>query len=110
MTAGSVIDLVYYDKGIVSNIDAGGQNSGFIFSKLDEGTKSFNVDVIGDFGLVTFTFFIPVPGLKLDHQNVNWEAIYPGDDGGDLRFTLFDQNALPGDTALKRRDMNRSTR
>jgi len=80
---GSMIDLLYFDNSIANSIDAGGQNSGFIFSKLDEGTKSFNVDIIGDFGMVTFTFFIPVPGLNLDHHHVDWHSIYPGDDTGD---------------------------
>jgi hypothetical protein len=31
----------------------------------------------GGDALVTFTFFIPVPGLKLDHHQVDWENLYP---------------------------------
>ncbi len=51
--------------------------SGFVFSRLDEGTKGFNVDVVWDpGGIATFTFFVPVPGLKLDHHEVDWENLY----------------------------------
>ena len=41
--------------------------SGYVFSRVDEGTKSFNVDIIGDGKAHLLTFFVPVPGLKLDH-------------------------------------------
>lgn len=62
---------------------------GFIFSKLDEGTKAFNVDIAGesDSGeslFETFTFFIPVPGLNIDHYNVDWENLYPQNQWVDL--------------------------
>jgi len=50
--------------------------SGYIFSRVDEGTKSFNVDVIGDGEAHMLTFNIPVPGLRLDHYNIDLEAIY----------------------------------
>ena len=76
----------YFDQGMERNIRPGETHSGFIFSSLDEGTKAFNVDVVSMEGemssrdaLVTFTFFIPVPGLKLDHHRVDWENLYPPD-------------------------------
>jgi hypothetical protein len=55
--------------------------SGFVYSNLDEGTKTFNVDIIGeDQVLRNFTFFIPVPGIKVDHQNIDWENLYAEDE------------------------------
>lgn len=51
--------------------------SGYIFSRVDEGTKSFNVDVIGDSSHYMMTFFVPVPGLKLDHYEVDFKNLYP---------------------------------
>jgi len=53
--------------------------SGFVFTKLDEGTKAFNIDLrdIDDF--VTFTFFVPVPGLAIDHYSVDWANLYASD-------------------------------
>jgi hypothetical protein len=51
--------------------------SGYIFSRVDEGTKSFNVDVIGDGNPYLMTFFVPVPGLRLDHYEVDIPGMYP---------------------------------
>jgi hypothetical protein len=51
--------------------------SGYIFSRVDEGTKSFNVDIIGDGQAHMMTFFVPVPGLKLDHHEVDIKGMYP---------------------------------
>lgn len=52
------------------------KTSGYIFSRVDEGTKSFNVDVIGDGKAHLLTFFVPVPGLKLDHYKIDMEGLY----------------------------------
>ena len=71
-------------------VEPGETRSGFIFSKLDEGTKAFNVDTIGPSGpegiadFETFTFFIPVPGLKIDHYSIDWENLYAADEWVDL--------------------------
>jgi hypothetical protein len=47
---------------------------------VDEGTKTFNVDLLGeDKEIRTFTFFINVPGIRPDHQQVDFEALYPKD-------------------------------
>jgi hypothetical protein len=73
----TLINRQFFKAGMGNNVLPGGQSSGFIFSVLDEGTKAFNVDVVGDKTLVTFTFFIHVPGLRIDHQNVDWENLYP---------------------------------
>jgi len=81
-----IIGQYYFDQAMRRNIEPGETHSGFIFSSLDEGTKAFNIDVASvvhdldvDNALLTFTFFIPVPGLKLDHHRVDWENIYPAD-------------------------------
>ena len=48
---------------------------------MDEGTKEFAVDLIGeDHQVRTFTFFINVPGLRIDHRDVNFEALYSKDE------------------------------
>ncbi len=51
--------------------------SGYLFTRVDEGTKSFNVDVLGDGQPRMMTFFVPVPGLKLDHYEVDIPGMYP---------------------------------
>jgi len=92
----SLIDEFFLNQGIGAlQVKPGETRSGFIFSKLDEGTKTFNVDIIGvadDAGLAyfqTFTFFIPVPGLKIDHYNVDWENLYSDDEWVDLEEDQF---------------------
>jgi len=80
----SLINQQFFKAGMGTIVPPGEQRSGFIFSQLDEGTKAFNVDVIGESGLSTFTFFIPVPGLRLDHHTIDWKNLYPADQFRDL--------------------------
>ena len=69
-----------YDQGIYGIVAPGTTNSGFVFTHLNLGTKFFNVDVVGENHRVwTFTFSIPVPGLRVSHQDVDWENLYTQD-------------------------------
>ncbi len=86
-----IVDEFFMQQGLGAlAVEPGETRSGFIFSKLDEGTKAFNVDIVGtsdeagisDFD--TFTFFIPVPGLNIDHYNVDWANLYAEDEWVDL--------------------------
>lgn len=52
------------------------KQSGYIFSRVDEGTKSFNIDVLGSEVSYGMTFFVPVPGLRLDHYEVDIKNLY----------------------------------
>jgi hypothetical protein len=70
----------YYDRSMALQIEAGAARSGYVFTRLDEGTKSFNVDVIGVDSQARMSFFVPVPGLKLDHYSVEWESLYSADE------------------------------
>ena len=54
----------------------GQTRSGFVFTNLDEGTKAFNVDLFSDEGSWGFTFFIQVPGLAVDHYDVDFYSLY----------------------------------
>jgi len=55
----------------------GTTRSGFVFTNLDLGTKCFNVDLLGEDNQPrVFTFFIPVPGLRADHEDVDFENLY----------------------------------
>jgi hypothetical protein len=87
----SLIDEFFLSQGMGAlQVPAGETRSGFIFSKLDEGTKAFNVDIIGvadETGITefeTFTFFVPVPGLNIDHYSVDWQNLYSEDEWVDL--------------------------
>jgi len=62
-------------------VPPGETRAGFVFTSLDEGTKTFNVDLISEQKKAyLFTFFIPVPGLRIDHHNVDWEHLYAEDE------------------------------
>ncbi|MFV8819857.1 LssY C-terminal domain-containing protein [Haliea sp. E17] len=60
--------------------------SGYIFTRVDEGTKSFNVDVVGGSEPYRMSFFVPVPGLKLDHYEVDLQGLYPADQRRELEL------------------------
>ena len=75
------MDRHFYDKGAGIYIGPGEVKSGFIFTNLDEGTKGFIVDIVGEDRKVrTFTFFIPIPGLRADHQRIDFKTLYPADE------------------------------
>lgn len=72
------MDRHFYEHGMPYYIAPGSVRSGFVYTNLDEGTKAFNVDLAGeDFGLRTYTFFIAVPGIRVDHRKVDFENLYP---------------------------------
>ena len=75
------MDRYFHEKVMATYVPPGNIRSGFIFTNLDLGTKGFNVDLMGIGQEVrTFTFFIPVPGFKVSHQNVDWGTLYSKDE------------------------------
>ena len=70
----------FFDRGLDTEIAPGETRSGFVFTNLDEGTKAFNVDIIGDEKDWRFTFFVQVPGLAIDHHDVDVDSIYEDDE------------------------------
>lgn len=66
----------FFENGVSPAIEAGASRRGFVYTHLDEGTKGFNVDVVGDDEGWYFTFFVDVPGLAIDHHNVDFESLY----------------------------------
>ena len=84
------MDKYFFERGMGNHVAPGNKISGFVFTTLDEGTKTFNVDVLGDDkNLRTFTFFIPVPGIRADHHSVDWENLYPA-----AEIVDYDENGL----------------
>jgi hypothetical protein len=71
----------FLERGQGMYIAPGTTRSGFIYTPVDEGTKGFNVDIVGDDHEVrTFIFFINVPGLRVDHHQVDFETLYAEDE------------------------------
>lgn len=61
--------------------------SGFVFTNLERGTKTFNVDLYetdGNHAFEQFTFFLDVPGFKPDHASVDFERLYAATDIADV--------------------------
>ncbi len=90
------------------HIDPGESRSGYVFTRIDQGTKSFNVDVVSDTEQFRLSFFVPVPGLKLDHYEVDWENLYAADEWRDVgREELIEAlEALPCCVTDKKGDDN----
>jgi hypothetical protein len=78
--ANKEIDWLFYESEIGLYMVPGDIRSGFMFTNLDEGTKIFNVELLAvdatDATLIAFTFFLPVPGIKVDHREVDFESLY----------------------------------
>ena len=75
------IDKYFHQHNIQKRIEPDDIRSGFVFTNLEMGTKAFNVEVIGDDHQVrTFTFLIPVEGLKVDYREVDWASLYADKD------------------------------
>jgi hypothetical protein len=84
------IDRLFYESDIRSYIVPGGAQSGFMFTNLDEGTKMFNVELLAnDATLRAFTFFIPVPGIKADHHEVDFKSLY-----AENQITTYDEEGF----------------
>lgn len=74
----------FFKNGVDLQLAPGETRSGYLFTNLDEGTKSFNVDIVSDERTWQFSFFIEVPGLAADHYGVDTKTIYSEDDFTDF--------------------------
>ena len=58
--------------------------SGFIFTNRDEGTKVVDIDLVGRGKVKFFTFYVPIPGIKADYHEVDFDSLYAEDEIVDL--------------------------
>jgi hypothetical protein len=56
-------------------IQPGTTVGGFVFTRLDEGSKQFSVKLLGPAGPREFAFSIPVPGLKVDYGHKELDEV-----------------------------------
>ncbi|MCK5553913.1 MAG: LssY C-terminal domain-containing protein, partial [Deltaproteobacteria bacterium] len=71
------MEKYFNEQAMGQYIAPGSVRTGFVFTNLDMGSKAFNVDLVGeDHQVRTFTFFIPVPGLRVTHHDVDWDNLY----------------------------------
>ncbi len=67
--------------------------SGFIFTNLDEGEKVVQIDLIANKQIKFFTFFVQIPGIRVDYQMVDFDSLYSAEeivelDEAELRTAL----------------------
>lgn len=78
--ARAAMDKRFHNAGMRRHIRPGETISGFVFTHLSQGTKSFNVDLFGTDIKQNFAFFIQVPGFVPDHAEVNFKQLYARDE------------------------------
>ena len=77
------LERYLYENALPRQIPPNSTVSGFVFTNLERGTKSFNVDLISTDGsneFEQFTFFLQVPGFVPDHASVDFPALYEPDE------------------------------
>jgi len=87
--AQAAMDKRFHNSGITRFIEPGETVSGFVFTHLSPGTKSFNVDLFGVETMQNFAFFIQVPGFKPDHAEVDFKQLYSQDEIRELTTEEF---------------------
>ncbi|MGH7831139.1 MAG: LssY C-terminal domain-containing protein, partial [Candidatus Binatia bacterium] len=60
-------------------IPAGETLEGVVYTRKSLGSKDVTVELWGDNDLKRFNFIVPVPGLRLDYQQVDFDHLYPPD-------------------------------
>lgn len=79
-------ELEYHFRSMVfrNPIPSDAAVSGFIFTNLDEGEKVVHIEIIGNRDFKTFTFFVQIPGMRVDYQLVDFNSLYPDNTVMDL--------------------------
>ena len=58
--------------------------SGFIYTNLDEGEKVVQIDLFAAERSKFFTFFVQIPGMRVDYRVVDFDSLYLAEDIVDL--------------------------
>ncbi|MDR4505761.1 MAG: LssY C-terminal domain-containing protein [Candidatus Scalindua sp.] len=66
----------YRKLAIDIRVPPGQTRSGFVFTRLDFGTKVVSVLLFGPKQVRSLVFYITVPGLELDYQDVDFDKLY----------------------------------
>ena len=87
--ARAAMDKRFHNSGMTRFVEPGETVSGFVFTHLSPGTKSFNVDLLGVETMQNFAFFIQVPGFKPDHAEIDFKQLYTRDETRELTTEEF---------------------
>jgi hypothetical protein len=83
------MDRRFHDSAMPRQIPAGETRSGYVFTHVSPGTKSFNIDLFGANADYSFAFFVTVPGFVPDHAEVDFETLYPSAEVHDYDLAGF---------------------
>ena len=50
--------------------------TGFVYTNLDEGEKVVQIDLIAAEQIKFFTFFVQIPGMRVDYRMVDFDSLY----------------------------------
>lgn len=80
------MDELFVERGIGNHsIAPGDRVEGFVFTHLDEGTKEVRVGLLAPGAEKSFTLFVNVPGLRVDHEKLA-SASFSKDDFHDVSW------------------------
>ncbi len=70
----------FYQLQFRNPVFPGQTHAGFIYTRLDEGVKALDLDLVG-IGEVTynFTFSVSVPGFRSDYSRIDFDTLYDPD-------------------------------
>ena len=66
----------FYDSALPRQVPAGEVRSGYVFTHVSPGTKSFNIDLFGRESDYSFAFFVAAPGFVPDHASIDFAGLY----------------------------------
>jgi len=71
------MDRRFHDSAMPRQIPAGETRSGYVFTHVAPGTKSFNVGLFSGGSDYNFAFFLTTPGFVPDHEAIDFISLYP---------------------------------
>lgn len=74
------MDDYFRQMAFTNPVVPGAIESGFIFTNLDRGFKTVDVDLVGRDRMINMTFIVPVPGLQTRADRLNFHALYTYDE------------------------------
>jgi len=70
----------FYELQFQNPVFPGQTHGGFVYTRLDEGVKALDLDILGIGATAyNFTFSVRVPGFRSDYSRVDFEALYGPD-------------------------------
>lgn len=83
------MDRRFHGSAMPRQIPAGETRSGYVFTHLSPGTKSFTIDLFSADTDYSFAFFVTVPGFVPDHAEIDFKTLYTPEEVHDYDMAGF---------------------